>query len=98
MATRYLCPVFLAIAFWLPGAQAAVVPNVVGQTQAAATSALSNAGLVIGTVTQRASPGFPPCTVISQTPPAGSSAAAGSAVNLVMSPCPTPSRSAAPGS
>jgi hypothetical protein len=98
MTTRYLCPVFLAIAFWLPSAQGAVVPNVAGQSQAAATASLTNAGLVVGTVTERASPGVPACTVISQTPAAGSSVAAGTAVNLVISPCPAPSRSAAPGS
>ena len=48
MATRYLCPVFLAIAFWLPGAQAAVVPNVAGQTQADAVVGSIDDTLVAG--------------------------------------------------
>jgi beta-lactam-binding protein with PASTA domain/Ca2+-binding RTX toxin-like protein len=60
------------------------VPNVVGQTQAAATASLTAVGLT-------ASVTFAPSTtvaagrVISQTPTGGSSAAAGSAVALVVS-------------
>src|SRR5437588_1800377 len=69
------------------------VPNVVGQTQAAATSALTSAGLTAGTVTQQSSTTVPSGNVISESPAAGTSVAKGSAVNLVVSsgaPPPTP--------
>lgn len=82
MATRYLCPVFLAIAFWLPSAQGAVVPNVVGQTQAAATRTLANARLAVGSVTT--SPCVPAGQVISQSPAAGTSVGDGAWVDLVV--------------
>jgi hypothetical protein len=61
------------------------VPNVVGLTQAAATTAIVNAGLVVGTITQQASATVPAGSVISQNPVAGTSVAAGSGVNLVVS-------------
>ncbi len=61
------------------------VPNVVGDTQDAATSALTAAGLVAGTVTLQPSTTVAPGIVISQDPGAGSSAVSGSAVNLVFS-------------
>ena len=61
------------------------VPNVVGLTQAAATTAITNAGLVVGTVTSQSDPNIPAGQVISQNPAAGASVAAGSAVNLVVS-------------
>lgn len=64
---------------------AASVPNVVGDTQAAATSALTAAGFVLGTATTQASTTVAPGTVIGQDPGAGTSAASGSAVNLVVS-------------
>ena len=61
------------------------VPNVVGLTQSAATTAITGAGLVVGTVTQQSSATVPAGSVISQNPAAGTSVAAGSAVNLVVS-------------
>src|SRR4029077_4594807 len=61
------------------------VPNVVGQTQAAATTAITGAGLVVGTVTTASSPTVPSGSVISPSPGAGTAAAVGSAVNLVVS-------------
>jgi hypothetical protein len=61
------------------------VPNVFNVTQAAATTAITNAGLVVGTVTSDSSSTVPAGSVISQTPPAGTSVAPGSAVNLVVS-------------
>ena len=61
------------------------VPNVVGLTQAAATSAITGASLTVGTVTTASSATVPSGSVISQSPAAGSSTAAGSAVNLVVS-------------
>ena len=61
------------------------VPKVVNDTLAAATSALTTAGLVVGSTTQKASTTVPAGSVISQSPAAGASVTAGSAVNLVLS-------------
>ncbi|TLZ15839.1 MAG: PASTA domain-containing protein, partial [Gammaproteobacteria bacterium] len=61
------------------------VPNVVGQTQAAATSAITSAGLTVGTVTQQSSTTVASGSVISESPAAGTSVASASAVNLVVS-------------
>jgi beta-lactam-binding protein with PASTA domain len=61
------------------------VPNVVGSTQAAAQTALTNAGLTVGTVTTAPSETVPAGHVISQTPGVGINVAPGSAVALVIS-------------
>ena len=61
------------------------VPNVVGQTQAAATSAITGAGLTVGTVTMQSSTTVPSGNVIGQNPAAGAQSASGSAVDLVVS-------------
>lgn len=61
------------------------VPNVVGDTQPAATSALTAAGFVLGAVTMQGSTTVAPGFVISQDPAAGASVESGSAVNLVVS-------------
>ena len=61
------------------------VPNVVNQTQSAAITAITGAGLVLGTISQLPSATVPAGSVISQGPNAGTSVAAGSAVNLVVS-------------
>jgi hypothetical protein len=61
-----------------------IVPIVAGLTQGAATTAIQNAGLTLGTVTT-ASSAVPLGSVISSTPVAGASAAPGSAVNLLVS-------------
>jgi hypothetical protein len=61
------------------------VPNVVGDTQAAATTAITAAGLTLGTVTTQSSPNVASGNVISETPIAGASVSSGSAVNLVVS-------------
>src|SRR5207244_12644851 len=66
------------------------VPNVVGQTQAAATSAITSAGLTAGTVTQQSSTTVASGSVISESPAAGTSVASASAVNLVVSSGATP--------
>jgi beta-lactam-binding protein with PASTA domain len=58
---------------------------VVGLTQAAAESAITGAGLVVGSVTQQASETVPAGNVISQDPTGGTSVASSSAVNLVVS-------------
>ena len=62
-----------------------IVPNVVNLTQAAATTAITGAGLAVGTTTQASSATVPAGSVISQNPAAGASVAPGSAVNLVIS-------------
>ena len=61
------------------------VPNVVGQTQAAATTAITGAGLVPGTMTQQASSAVASGNVISESPAAGTNVSSGSTVNLVVS-------------
>jgi hypothetical protein len=61
------------------------VPNVVGDTQAAAATALTGAGLAVGAVTQAASATVASGDVISEKPAAASSVAKGSAVTLVVS-------------
>jgi hypothetical protein len=58
-------------------------PDVVGMTQATATTTITGAGLAV-TVTTVSSTIFPSGTVISQTPVAGTSVAAGSTVALVV--------------
>jgi len=66
------------------------VPNVVGLTQAAATTAITGAGLVVGTVTTQSSSTVPAGAVISQNPTSGTLVAPGSSVNLVVSTGPPP--------
>lgn len=66
------------------------VPDVVGMVQATAQSTITSAGLVVGTVTQTSSSTVAQGKVISQNPAAGTSAAPGSSVNLVISSGPTP--------
>lgn len=61
------------------------VPNVLGQTQAAAELAINNAGLSLGTVSTQSSASVPAGSVISQNPAAGASVASGSSINLVVS-------------
>ncbi len=61
------------------------VPNVVGDTQAAATTAITGAGLTVGGVTNASSASVASGDVISENPAAGASVASGSAVALVIS-------------
>jgi beta-lactam-binding protein with PASTA domain len=61
------------------------VLNVVGNTQAAASSALTSAGLTVGTITQSYSSTVASGNVISQSPVSGTSVASGSAVSLKVS-------------
>ena len=65
-------------------------PNVVGMTQSAASTAIVNAGLLVGTVTEQWSDTVLPGSVISQNPKAGTSLATGLAVNLAVSIGPSP--------
>ncbi|OLE78563.1 MAG: hypothetical protein AUF76_18925 [Acidobacteria bacterium 13_1_20CM_2_65_9] len=61
------------------------VPNVIGVTQAAATTAITGANLTVGAITTASSTTVPAGLVISQTPIAGTQVAAESAVALVVS-------------
>ena len=66
------------------------VPNIVGDTQSAANSAITGAGLVVGTVTTQASSTQPSGLVMGQSPAAGTSVNTGTAVNMVVSTGPAP--------
>ena len=61
------------------------VPSVVGDTQAAASAALTAIGLTLGTVTPQSSSTVPSGDVISQSPPAGSDVPSAYAINLAIS-------------
>jgi hypothetical protein len=63
----------------------AIVPNVVNSTQASAATMITGVGLVVGTVTSQSSATVASGSVISESPGAGTSVAAGSSVNLVVS-------------
>jgi PASTA domain len=67
----------------LPGSQ--TVPNVVNDTDAAARTALTEAGLTTGTVTSIANCDAPRSTVLSQNPTADTTAAPGTPVSLTES-------------
>jgi serine/threonine-protein kinase len=64
------------------------VPDVTGRPRAAAEAALTGAGLAVGTVTQQPSSTQAPGTVLSQSPGAGASLAAGQKVNLKVAQAP----------
>jgi len=61
------------------------VPKVVGDPQAAATTAITGAGLKVGAVSMASSTSVPSGSVISETPVAGTMVAPGSAVALTVS-------------
>jgi hypothetical protein len=61
------------------------VPNVVGQTQADANTAITDAGLIVGTITNAYSDTVAAGLVISQNPASGTTAASGTAVDMVVS-------------
>ncbi len=72
------------------GPAPAVVPDVVGMIQADAETAITGAGLTVGSVTEQYSPTAPVGQVIDQTPPAGTGVELGTAVDLVLSKGPAP--------
>src|SRR6185295_5450927 len=76
---------FAAVEILAAGPPPVTVPNVVNLTQAAATTTITGATLVVGTTTNASSATVPSGSVISQSPVAGTSAQPGSAVNLVVS-------------
>ena len=68
-----------------PTAAQVAVPNVVGLTQAAATTAITAAGLVVGAFASIQETTVPYGTVAAEYPAAGSAVATGSGVNLTVS-------------
>jgi len=70
--------------------QRVTVPDVTGQTQTAATAAFTDAGLVLGAVTQVCSATVPAGSVVTQDPAAGTEVAPGSQINLAVSQGPEP--------
>ena len=66
-------------------AQTVAVPNVVGQTQAGATTAITSAGLVLGVVTTASSSTVVAGSIITQNPAATTQVAMGTSVALVVS-------------
>jgi beta-lactam-binding protein with PASTA domain len=65
------------------------VPDVVGQSRAAAEATLTNAKLTVGAITQQTTSEQSPGTVLEQSPPAGSSLPAGGKVSLTVAQAPT---------
>jgi len=78
-------PVSFAISSGPVGPESFVVPDVYGLTQSAASSAITAAGLTVGTITPSQELSVPVGDVFSQTPQPGAYAAGGSAVNLQVS-------------
>ena len=72
------------------GRQPLTVPNVVGETQSVAFSAIQAAGLTVGAVSEQHSDSVPSGKVISQNPAADTEVLPGSAVALVISKGPRP--------
>jgi beta-lactam-binding protein with PASTA domain/predicted Ser/Thr protein kinase len=70
------------------GPAPAHVPDVTGQSQAAAEAALTTAGLSVGTVTKQVTAEQPPGTVLVQSPSAGASLPAGGKVSLTVARAP----------
>jgi beta-lactam-binding protein with PASTA domain len=81
-------PVSFSISTGPVGPQSFVVPNVNGLAESAASSAITVAGLTVGTVTPSLELSVPVGVVFSQTPQPGAYAAGGSAVNLQVSAAP----------
>src|SRR4051812_7432711 len=76
------------------GLAQASVPNVVGLTQGAASTAIISASLTVGAVTTASSSTVPSGTVISESPTAGTLVVTGSAVSLLVSSGPAPTAGA----
>jgi len=68
----------------------------VGDSQSAATAAITNVGLTVGTVTVQSSNTIPSGSVIAENPAAGVQASAGSPVNLTVSSGPAQSGGSTP--
>jgi eukaryotic-like serine/threonine-protein kinase len=64
------------------------VPDIVGQSRAAAEASLTNAKLTVGTITQKTTTESSPGTVLEQSPAAGASLTPGGGVNLTVAQAP----------
>ena len=87
------------VTFWVSsGEPKAVVPDLIGMTQADAIAALTEAGLAVGEVTTQASTEIDAGRVMAQDPPADTKVERGSTVAIVLStgpePTPTPTPTA----
>jgi eukaryotic-like serine/threonine-protein kinase len=71
------------------GPAQATVPDLVGQSRAAAEGSLANAKLAVGTVTQQPTSEQTPGTVLEQSPTAGSSLPDDAKVNLTVAQAPS---------
>jgi len=78
----------VALYFMWRAANTVDVPDVVGLTQAEATTALESAGLSAGSVSAEETLGAPPETVTGQSPAADAQAPKGSAVDLTVAAIP----------
>ena len=82
-------PVNSEVTLFISSGPAAVpVPDVTGQSQAAASSLLQSQGFSVSTSTQESTT-VQPGNVISQSPPGGTKAQPGATVNLVIAKAPT---------
>ncbi len=82
-------PVGSAVTLFVSSGKAQIpIPDVTGQSQAAATATLRGAGFSVSTSTQQSST-VTAGNVISQSPSGGTTAAKGSAVNIVVATAPT---------
>ena len=77
-------------------ASGAIVPNVVGMTESAAATALTAAGLTVGSVGSAYSSSEPQGSVSGEAPAAGAQVSLGSAVNLLISTGEAPPPAASP--
>jgi hypothetical protein len=83
--TLFACLLLTLLAACGSSSDTVVAPSIVGDTQAAATAAITGANLTLGTVTMQSSATVAAGMVISQSPSAATSVSKGSAVNLVVS-------------
>jgi eukaryotic-like serine/threonine-protein kinase len=72
------------------------VPDVIGQSRAAAEASLTNVGLAVGAVSEETSSGQSPGNVLAQSPGAGSQLPDGGKVNLTLARAPATTPSAPP--
>ena len=88
------------VTYWVSSGKPQVkVPDLSTMTQSEAETAIADAGLTLGSVTQETSTTVPAGSVISQDPAAGTKVDKGSSVNIVVStgsPSPSPSPSTSP--
>ena len=77
--------ILLALLLWWIISRLAIVPDVVGLSEAQATQAIETAGFVVGEVTRAASDDADAGTVSNQAPDGGTRKLKGSAISLVIS-------------